>query len=199
MVTEGRPAVKPENRRPEWQIRSYCSAIHGPPPRVSYFMKNLIRRYTAARPRAALVFRALPALAGAALLVVLASCQTMSPSNPSITVSSQKVDNDMVTIGRVVSQGPSWLVIHSDADGAPGPVLGWAALKPGVNWKVRVKISPKGVTPYLWAMLHTDAGTVGKYEFPGPDVPLTMNGRVVMKEFALDQGYSGGGGMAGGY
>jgi hypothetical protein len=160
-------------------------------------MKNLILPYTAARPRAA-SFRALPLLAGAALLVVLASCQTMSPANPSVLVTDQRLQDNAVVIERVVSQGPGWLVIHDNANGAPGPVVGWAALKPGVNWNVRVKIDGAKATPYLWAMLHSDLGMVGKYEFPGPDVPVTMAGKVVMKEFQLNKGYSAGG-MAGGY
>jgi len=161
-------------------------------------MENLIRQYSAARPRAALWFRALPALAGLALLVVLASCQTMNPANPSVLVSSQRVEDNLVVVERVASQGPGWLVIHADANGAPGPDLGWTALKPGVNWNVRVKIDPAKATPYLWAMLHSDLGVVGKYEFPGPDVPVAIDGKVVMKRFELNKGHSGGG-MAGGY
>jgi hypothetical protein len=90
-------------------------------------------------------------------------------------------------------------VVHADNHGAPGPDLGWSALKPGVNWNVRVTIDPAKATPHLWAMLHSDLGVVGKYEFPGPDVPVVTDGKVVMKEFELEQGNGGGGGMAGGY
>ncbi len=163
-------------------------------------MNNLIRRLTAVRSRAALS-TALPALAGAALLALLASCQTMSPSNPNVRVYDQRIENDAVIIERVVSQGPGWLVIHADNNGAPGPDLGWTALKPGVNWNVRVKIDPAKATPYLWAMLHSDLGVVGKYEYPGPDVPVVVAGKVVMKKFERTQGNEsgGGGGMAGGY
>ncbi len=145
------------------------------------------------------MLRALPGLAGVALLVLLASCQTMSASNPSVVVTNQRIADNMVLIERVVSQGPGWLVIHADNHGAPGPDLGWAALKPGVNWNVRVKIDPAKATPYLWAMLHTDQGVVGKYEYPGADVPVVIAGKVVMKEFELNEGYTGAGGMAGGY
>jgi hypothetical protein len=160
-------------------------------------MENYNHGNPAARPRAALV-RGLPVLVGAALLVVLASCQTMYPSSPSVLVTDQHLQNDTVVIERVVSQGPGWLAIHDNANGAPGAVVGWAALKPGVNWNVRVKIDRAKATSYLWAMLHSDLGTVGKYEFPGPDVPVTMAGKVVMKEFQLNKGYNAGG-MAGGY
>jgi hypothetical protein len=104
-----------------------------------------------------------------------------------------------VAADRVDSEGPGWLVIHSELNGAPGPVLGWAALKPGVSWKVRVNIDASGVTPYLWAMLHVDAGRVGQYEFPGPDAPVAADGRVVMKRFELSRGDMRRGGMGGGY
>ncbi len=64
---------------------------------------------------------------------------------------------------------------------------------------MRVKIDPAKATPYLWAMLHSDLGVVGKYEYPGADVPVVIAGKVVMKEFELNEGYTGAGGMAGCY
>jgi len=123
----------------------------------------------------------------------------MSPAVPKVSVSDQYIENGTVTINRVVSSGPGWLVIHADNNGAPGADLGWAPLKAGVNWNVRVNLDPAKATEYLWAMLHVDVGTVGKYEFPGPDVPVTTDGKVVMKRFELSKGYvSGSGGMGGG-
>ncbi len=140
-------------------------------------------------------------LAGLAAVALLAACQTMSPAVPKVSVSSQYIENGMVTIRRVVSDGPGWLVIHADNKGAPGEDLGWAPVVAGVNRNVRVKIDAAKATPDLWAMLHVDAGVVGKYEFPGPDVPVTMQGKVVMKRFELSKHYVsnvGGGGMSGG-
>ena len=34
-------------------------------------------------------------------------------------------------------------------------------------------------------MLHIDAGVIGTYEFPGADVPVTMNGEIVMMPFVV--------------
>jgi hypothetical protein len=34
-------------------------------------------------------------------------------------------------------------------------------------------------------MLHTDAGTVGTYEFPGADIPVAVNGAVVTPAFKV--------------
>jgi hypothetical protein len=34
-------------------------------------------------------------------------------------------------------------------------------------------------------MLHVDAGTVGTYEFPGPDGPVKSGADIVMKKITL--------------
>jgi len=126
-------------------------------------------------------------------MALLASCRTMTPSGPEVAVSDQRVEYGAVAVGRVVSEGPGWLVIHSEVNGAPGPDPGWASVKPGVSRNVRVKIGAAGLTPYLWAMLHVDAGSMGSYEFPGPDFPVVVAGQVVMRRFKLNQGRSGWG------
>jgi hypothetical protein len=40
---------------------------------------------------------------------------------------------------------------------------------------------------------------MGQYEFPGPDVPVAVDGRMVMKRFELSPRTRLRGGMAGGY
>ena len=102
---------------------------------------------------------------------------------PSVTVSDQPIENEMVTVDQVVSVGAGWIVIHADANGAPGPVLGNAAVSDGENLAVQVQLAAEGRTEMLWAMLHTDAGTVGTYEFPGDDGPVTVDGSVVVVPF----------------
>jgi LPXTG-motif cell wall-anchored protein len=37
-------------------------------------------------------------------------------------------------------------------------------------------------------MLHTDAGQVGTYEFPGADTPVQVDGQVVVQPFAITGG-----------
>jgi hypothetical protein len=44
------------------------------------------------------------------------------------------------------------------------------------------------VTQKLYAMLHTDKGVVGKYEFPGADVPVQLNGQLVNPSFMITGG-----------
>lgn len=117
---------------------------------------------------------------GAAL--ALAGC---SKPTPAVTVSDQADNNDTVTIAKVVSNGPGWIVIHREAAGAPGPVIGYAAVKNGENDNVVVKIDSYSGTPTLYAMLHTDVGKVGTYEFPGPDVPVMVSGAMVSPAFKV--------------
>ena len=104
---------------------------------------------------------------------------------PSIKVNDQAIDNGKVTIASVVSVGPGWIVIHADNNGAPGAILGYTPVIDGINSNVVVDIDAAGATNTLWAMLHSDAGTVGTFEFPGPDAPVTLNDNIVMQSFAV--------------
>lgn len=106
---------------------------------------------------------------------------------PAVSVNDQAVLDSRVTIAEVVSRGPGWLVIHLDADGKPGAVVGYAAVKDGINREVVVAVDAKRVTGGLFAMLHTDAGTIGTYEFPGPDVPVVAAGGMVNVPFKVSQ------------
>jgi plastocyanin len=107
---------------------------------------------------------------------------------PSVTVADQEIVEDKVIIAEVVSDGPGWLVIHAEADGKPGPILGYSAVASGVNADVMVEIDTSSATETLYAMLHTDAGELGTWEFPnGPDVPVTVDEQVVTPAFKVSQ------------
>jgi heme/copper-type cytochrome/quinol oxidase subunit 2 len=109
---------------------------------------------------------------------------------PIVEVDNQGVVDARVVISKVVSSGPGWLVVHVQADGKPGPVIGYSAVRSGANLNVVVPVDAKRVTDKLYAMLHTDAGTVGMYEFPGPDAPVTAGGVMVNVPFAVSQAVS---------
>jgi predicted lipoprotein with Yx(FWY)xxD motif len=103
-------------------------------------------------------------------------------------VSDQALVDDTVTIAEVISSGPGWIVIHADQNGSPGPVIGYTAVIDGINKDVVVKLDVSKVTAILYAMLHTDAGTVGTYEFPGPDGPVAVEGKVITPAFRITGG-----------
>ncbi|WP_119069471.1 DUF7282 domain-containing protein [Aggregatilinea lenta] len=99
-----------------------------------------------------------------------------------IDAQDQIVDGAQVTLPSVVAQQDGWLVIHADADGGPGPVLGQAQVTAGANADVTVDLSSEA-TSTLWPMLHVDTGEIGTYEFgtvDGADGPVAVNGQVAV-------------------
>lgn len=125
------------------------------------------------------------ALSLAVALFLVAATVAFAQVTPSVTVNDQAIQNDTVTIQQVVSDGPGWIVIHTDQNGAPGPVIGHEAVSDGENNNVVVTIETAQATSTLYAMLHTDAGTAGTYEFPGADVPVSVAGQTVTTPFSV--------------
>jgi plastocyanin len=110
---------------------------------------------------------------------------------PSVTVEDQTVQNGQVIVASAVSDGPGWVVIHAEQDGAPGPVVGQAALVDGENTDIAVDIDPEAATTTLYAMLHTDSGEEGTYDFPDGDPPVEVDGKIVVKSFQAEQEETG--------
>ena len=105
---------------------------------------------------------------------------------PSITVTDQGIQNGTVTIAQVVSNGNWWLVIHrQNPDGTMGEYIGEILIKNGINTNVVVGINMKLATPVLYAMLHEDHEPFGVLDFPGPDVPVMVNGEMVAPSFKV--------------
>jgi hypothetical protein len=89
--------------------------------------------------------------------------------------------NNAVVVAAAVIEAGGWLVVHADENGAPGPVLGQAALQPGTTAGVVVPLAGDGLTAVVWPMLHVDDNTVGTYEFgtvEGADAPVVVNDQV---------------------
>ncbi len=102
---------------------------------------------------------------------------------PLISAGDQLVADNTMTIDTAVMGDSGWLVIHSDNQGAPGPVIGQTLLEPGRARNVTVELAAEGQTPVLWPMLHVDTGAVGEYEFgtvEGADSPVVVNGVVAV-------------------
>jgi uncharacterized protein (DUF302 family) len=118
-------------------------------------------------------------------LETFATAATSAPP-PSVTVADQTLVTTTVTVAEAVSEGPGWVVIHADDAGSPGAVIGNSAqLTAGINSNLTVEIDSAAATETLYAMLHTDAGAVGVYEFPGPDSPVVVDGTVVAPAFTI--------------
>lgn len=109
-----------------------------------------------------------------------------APDTPRVSVADQAVVDGQVTVAEAFSKGPGWLVIHADREGKPGPVLGFSPVVNGLNQNVVVALDVAGVTETLYAMLHVDVGELGKYEFPGVDGPVVVDGQIVAPSFQVE-------------
>lgn len=127
---------------------------------------------------------------GIALVLMLTMVSLGSAQmTPSVTVNDQAIVKGQVVVEKVVSVGPGWIVIHAQAEGKPGPILGFTQVADGENNDVVVEIDPTRATRTLYAMLHTDAGAMGVWEFPGgPDVPVKVDDTIVTPAFNVTVG-----------
>jgi hypothetical protein len=108
---------------------------------------------------------------------------------PLTSASVGSTEMSTFTVDSVVSAGPGWVDVHSDAAGHPGHSLGVAPVADGENTGIVVELNPMmnpnmpmPITPVVWPMLHVDDNQPGVYEYlviPGADVPVVVNGAVV--------------------
>ena len=119
-----------------------------------------------------------------AMLFTIASVAIAQTYTPNVQVSERGIVDGTVLMNRATVAGPAWVVIHADAEGKPGPVIGYAPVVEGENLDVVVEIDEDAATPLLHAMLHVDSGVVGVYEFPGADVPIKIGEDIVMAKFS---------------
>ena len=100
-------------------------------------------------------------------------------SVPNLVLTDQP-GGDSVIITAFTLDQPGYVVVHKDNDGKPGPVIGVSELiQPGVYRNYRVDIDANEAGAAVFPMLHYDNGD-GKYEFPGPDGPVTVASKVLV-------------------
>ena len=131
------------------------------------------------------------ALAGLMVLLALFALAPAAGAAPlrqadSVDVDDQAIKDGTLVIAEINATQDGWIVAHTDVNNKPGPVIGHTAVKKGESYKVEIKLE-QAVAPgaKLWPMLHIDAGTIGTYEFPGPDVPVVVNNNIVMKQISV--------------
>lgn len=139
------------------------------------------------------------ALVSVALVLVVAGCgsdeePTVGGSEPTATTtggeapagslqaSDQTSDGKTIVVASVTIEGAKgFIALHQDLNGGAGPTVGHSDLFPeGTTRSVRVTADGTLTTGDYWPMLHYDANGNGVYEFPGPDAPVTANGKPVM-------------------
>lgn len=107
--------------------------------------------------------------------------------SPSVTASDQSVANGVVSAESVTAAENGWLVIHrTDAEMAPGPVVGHAPLRMGENTDVAALLT-EDVAPgdMLMLMVHSEAGgtQTGVFEYTlgaSEDGPIRVEDALVM-------------------
>ena len=104
---------------------------------------------------------------------------------PQVTVADQPIIASQITVSSVTAVAPSWLVIQTETNGAPGPVIGYVKINKGENKNVSVNVDTLKTTPKLFAMIHEDNGEKDKFDFPNNDMPLLYKGEMVSKLFML--------------
>ncbi|MEP7201081.1 MAG: hypothetical protein ABI894_00625 [Ilumatobacteraceae bacterium] len=134
----------------------------------------------------------------AASVLALGACSSDSKSSPasaapaasamsgSLDAADQSGDGQTMTIKAVnIAGSAGFIAVHADLDGKPGPVVGHVAIPAGDSSDVVVTLDKATPTGAYWPMLHLDAGTIGTYEFPGPDVPVKSGADIVMKKITV--------------
>lgn len=103
---------------------------------------------------------------------------------PSVEAADQAIaENGVVTLERVEALEPTWVAVHSDADGQIGPVIGARLLEPGLHEGVTMTIDWRRGTPALYAVLHEDDGEAGVFEYPDGDLPVLKSGEPFVAAF----------------
>ena len=119
-------------------------------------------------------------------IVVLSLVFYQTPKLPSLTVSDQSLEeNGRVTIDSFYLDKPGYVVIHKEADGKPGLIIGNGELVSGSNSNYVVSIDVSQAGTKIFAMLHYDDGD-GLFEFPGDDIPVKLEDNIVVKPINLE-------------
>ena len=105
-----------------------------------------------------------------------------------VFVINQPAGGGEVYVERALINEPGWLAVYTDFAGLADRLLGYVPLEPGATESLVVPIDESGITPLLHIMLHEDLGTVGEFEYPGPDLPIRREGRMQLFSFQTDAG-----------
>ncbi len=119
-------------------------------------------------------------------LAPTAGAAPLAQATDTVAAADQAISNGSIVLAEVNATQDGWIAVHIDQGGKPGTVIGHAAAPKGKTSNLAVKLEqdvPAGGK--VWPMLHVDAGTIGTYEFPGPDAPVVVGGNIVMKQIAI--------------
>jgi hypothetical protein len=130
-----------------------------------------------------------------AAFAALAAALTLSTAgfanDLKVVGADQDVSGGTVTADEVAAGENGWLVVHrTDAGHKPGPVVGYAPLKAGLNRDIAAILTePVAAGDMLMLMLHSEAGGMktGIFEYTlgaKEDGPIRVDGNLVMAVIA---------------
>ncbi|NJN55353.1 MAG: hypothetical protein HC804_11700 [Anaerolineae bacterium] len=99
---------------------------------------------------------------------------------PDLFVLDQPIIDGKFEVERATSNGPGWLVVYYDEDGQQGLIIGYEALKDGVNEHIEVEVLHTAVTNPLYIRLHEDSEPGDVFDFPRVDPPVVYQGRQLL-------------------
>ncbi len=118
---------------------------------------------------------------------LLAAATAQAAGHLMVSAADQDVSGGTVTASAVHTEANGWLVVHrTDAEGAPGPVVGHAPLKAGENMDVTAILTePVASGDMLMLMIHAEDGgsQTGIFEYTlgaSEDGPVREDGNLVM-------------------
>jgi hypothetical protein len=115
----------------------------------------------------------------------------VSRSNAALEIKDQPGSTGTIIVDSVTVPGPSWIVVHIDMDGKPGPRIGLLAIPAGTSTGVVVPIDMADVTDKVIVALHADHGVAGTFDFnmkafdTSPDKPYFVDGKELAREVVV--------------
>ncbi|WP_294620604.1 hypothetical protein [uncultured Roseovarius sp.] len=107
---------------------------------------------------------------------------------PMVMASDQSVETGVVSADKIVAEKNGWLVVHrTDADMAPGPVVGHAPIRKGeTNDVAAILTEDVAAGDMLMLMVHAEDGgkSTGVFEYTlgaKEDGPIRVDGDLVME------------------
>jgi hypothetical protein len=101
-----------------------------------------------------------------------------------LVVVDQPGASGTLTVDRVLSPEPAWIVVHLDDNGKPGTRVGLLHVDAGENTALEVDLDPAAeLTDRLLVALHADRGTPDAFDFDmekfdaSPDKPFFIDGK----------------------
>lgn len=105
---------------------------------------------------------------------------------PQITTKDQPITDGRVILGPVTMPVDGWMVGYADNAGKPGRILGYGHLYADEYPVVNLPINELDYTGKVFVVIHHDKGANGKFDFPGPDMPIEIDGLTPTESFVIE-------------